>query len=115
LTIPSNRKTLYAGPYRPRPAYRFSLEDSIYVDPAAQGQGIGGLLLARLIAESEKRGFHQMIAVIGESANQGSIALHRRHGFRRTGVFEAVGWKHGRWLDSVLMQRTLGAGAAEPA
>lgn len=105
----------YAGPYRPRPAYRFTLEDSIYIDPAAQGQGIGSLLLARLIAESEKRGFRQMIAVIGDSANQASITLHRRHGFRLTGVFEAVGWKHGRWLDSVLMQRMLGTGAAEPA
>jgi phosphinothricin acetyltransferase len=105
----------YAGPYRPRPAYRFTLEDSIYVDPAAHGQGIGSLLLARLIAESERLGFRQMIAVIGDSANQGSIALHRRHGFRLTGVFESVGWKHGRWLDSVLMQRELGAGASEPA
>ncbi|WP_413990208.1 N-acetyltransferase family protein [Labrys okinawensis] len=105
----------YAGPYRPRPAYRFTLEDSVYVDPAAHGQGIGGLLLARLIAESERLGFRQMIAVIGDSANQGSIALHRRHGFRHTGVFESVGWKHGLWLDSVLMQRELGAGAAKPA
>jgi L-amino acid N-acyltransferase YncA len=105
----------YAGPYRPRPAYRFTLEDSIYVDPAAQGQGIGKLLLGRLIAESEARGFRQMIAVVGDSANHGSIALHRRHGFRLNGVFEAVGWKHGRWLDSVLMQRQLGVGSGAPA
>ncbi|GLS17691.1 N-acetyltransferase [Labrys miyagiensis] len=104
----------YAGPYRPRPAYRFTLEDSVYVDPAAHGQGIGSLLLARLIAESERLGFRQMIAVIGDSANQGSIALHRRLGFCLTGVFESVGWKHGRWLDSVLMQRELGRGASEP-
>ncbi len=105
----------YAGPYRPRPAYRFTVEDSIYVDPASHGRGVGSLLLARLIEESVARGYRQMVAVIGDSANQGSIALHRRHGFRLTGVFEAVGWKHGRWLDSVLMQRELGVGASEPA
>jgi L-amino acid N-acyltransferase YncA len=104
----------YAGPYRPRPAYRFTVEDSIYVDPAAQGKGIGNLLLVRLIAESEARGFRQMIAVIGDSANQGSIALHRRHGFRHVGVFESVGRKHGNWLDSVLMQRELGMGSRTP-
>jgi L-amino acid N-acyltransferase YncA len=104
----------YAGPYRPRPAYRFTVEDSIYVDPAAKGRGVGNLLLGRLIEESKARGYRQMIAVIGDSANTGSIALHKRHGFRLTGVFEAVGWKHGRWLDSVLMQKELAGGADMP-
>ena len=105
----------YAGPYRPRPAYCFTVEDSIYVDPSCQGHGIGGRLLASLISKSTTLGFRQMIAVIGDGANQGSIALHSRHGFRMTGVFESVGWKHGRWLDSVLMQRALGTGADAPA
>jgi L-amino acid N-acyltransferase YncA len=88
----------YDGPYRPRPAYRFTIEDSIYVDPAAQGRGIGGRLLGRLVEESARLGFRQMIAVIGDSANRNSLALHRRHAFRLTGIFEAVGWKRGRWL-----------------
>jgi L-amino acid N-acyltransferase YncA len=101
----------YAGPYRPRPAYRFTVEDSVYVDPEAQGRGIGRLLLGRLVEDGTARGFRQMIAVIGDSANQASIALHRSHGFRAAGVFENVGWKHGRWLDTVLMQKELGAGA----
>ncbi|MDQ0467501.1 GNAT family N-acetyltransferase [Labrys wisconsinensis] len=100
----------YAGPYRPRPAYRFTLEDSVYVAAHAQGTGLGRRLLGTLVAESEKRGFRQMIAVIGDSANRASIALHERAGFRHAGTLEAVGWKHGRWLDSVLMQRTLGPG-----
>jgi phosphinothricin acetyltransferase len=101
----------YAGPYRPRPAYRFTLEDSVYVAAHAQGVGLGRRLLATLIAESEKRGYRQMIAIIGDSANRASVALHERAGFRLTGTFEAVGWKHGRWLDTVLMQRALGNGA----
>jgi phosphinothricin acetyltransferase len=105
----------YAGPYRPRPAYRFAVEDSIYVSEDARGKGIGRRLLARLIEDSEQRGFRQMIAVIGDSANVPSISLHHHHGFRLTGIFEAVGWKHGRWLDSVLMQRSLGPGKDEPA
>lgn len=105
----------YAGPYRPRPAYRFTVEDSIYVEPDAHGRGIGRLLLGRLVEDSAARGFRQMIAVIGDSANQASIALHRSHGFRDAGLFESVGWKHGRWLDTVLMQRELGAGAGAPA
>lgn len=104
----------YAGPYRPRPAYRFTVEDSIYIDPAAQRLGIGRALLARLVAESEARGFRQMLAVIGNSANAGSIRLHAALGFRMVGNFENVGWKHGRWLDSVLMQRALGEGAEAP-
>jgi phosphinothricin acetyltransferase len=101
----------YAGPYRARPAYRWSVEDSIYIAPQAQRRGIGRALLTRLLAEAEAGGFRQMIAVIGDSANTGSIELHRDAGFRLVGTFENVGFKFGRWLDSVLMQRALGRGA----
>ncbi len=101
----------YAGLYRTRPAYRFTLEDSVYVDEDAQRRGIGRALLERLIVESETRGFRQMVAVIGDSAQTPSIALHRAAGFKLIGTFENVGFKHGRWLDTVLMQRALGPGA----
>ena len=104
----------YAGPYRPRPAYRATVEDSIYLAAAAQGRGIGRLLLAALIEAAEAGGFRQMVAVIGDSRHQASIRLHAALGFRLVGVLENVGFKHGRWLDSVLMQRSLGAGADEP-
>ena len=104
----------YAGPYRPRPAYRFSVEDSVYVAPEAHRRGVGAALLDRLITEAEARGFRQMIAVIGDSAQAPSIELHRRAGFRPIGTIESVGFKHGRWLDSVLMQRPLGPGALAP-
>jgi len=101
----------YAGPYRTRPAYRFTVEDSVYVNPQAHRQGVGRTLLDRLIVESEKRGFRQMIAVIGDSAQTPSIELHRAAGFRMIGTIENVGFKFGRWLDSVLMQRRVGAGS----
>jgi L-amino acid N-acyltransferase YncA len=101
----------YAGPYRARPAYHWSVEDSIYIAPNAQGRGIGRALIERLVAEAEAGGFRQMIAVIGDSANIASIELHRRTGFRLVGTFDNVGFKFGRWLDSVLMQRPLGKGA----
>jgi L-amino acid N-acyltransferase YncA len=101
----------YAGPYRARPAYYWTVEDSVYIAPQAQRQGIGRALLSRLIAEAEARGFRQMIAVIGDSAQTASIALHAAAGFHRIGTLAAVGFKFDRWLDSVLMQRTLGAGA----
>ena len=101
----------YAGAYRARPAYRFSVEDSIYLDPQRHGHGIGRLLLDALIAESTTRGFRLMIAVIGDSAQTPSIALHRAAGFDMIGTIRNVGFKHGRWLDSVLMQRALGEGA----
>jgi phosphinothricin acetyltransferase len=101
----------YAGHYRTRPAYRFSVEDSIYIAPQAQRRGVGRALLDRLIVESESRGFRQMIAVIGDSAQTASIALHRAAGFRMVGTIENVGYKFDRWLDSVLMQRALGKGA----
>ena len=101
----------YAGPYRARAAYRWSVEDTIYVAPSSQRRGIGRALLERLIADAEAGGFRQMIAVIGDSANASSIELHRAAGFRMVGTFDTVGFKFGRWLDSVLMQRPLGTGA----
>jgi phosphinothricin acetyltransferase len=104
----------YAGPYRPRPAYRFSLENSIYIAPERQGAGIGGALLPALIARSAALGYRLMIAVIGDSANHASIRLHARCGFVHAGVLPSVGWKHGQWLDTVLMTRALGPGAAAP-
>ncbi|NIA69068.1 N-acetyltransferase [Pelagibius litoralis] len=98
------------GAYRTRPAYRFSLENTVYVRDGQGGRGIGGLLLGRLIERCENLGFRQMIAVIGDSKNEASIRLHRRHGFEPAGCLRSVGFKHGRWLDSVLMQRALGPG-----
>lgn len=101
----------YAGPYRPRSAYRFTVEDSIYLAPDATGRGVGRVLLAHLIAEATALGKRQMIAVIGDSANAASIGLHRALGFQTTGTFHAIGFKFGRWVDSVLMQLALGDGA----
>jgi phosphinothricin acetyltransferase len=103
----------YAGPYRPRPAYRYSVEDSIYVAPDARGNGIGRALLGELIGISERLGYRQMIAVIGGGTEHpASVGLHLALGFRQIGVIEASGFKHGRWLDTVLMQRPLGPGEA---
>jgi phosphinothricin acetyltransferase len=102
----------YAGPYRARSAYRFSLEDSIYVAPAAGRRGVGRALLAALIERCTALGYRQMVAVIGDSGNAGSIGLHEGLGFRRVGLLPAIGFKQGRWVDSVLMQRELGDGAA---
>ncbi len=104
----------YANPFRPRPAYRFCVEDSIYLSPDAQGRGVGRVLLAELLARCQAAGARQMLAVIGDSANHGSIGVHRALGFEPCGLLHAVGWKFGRWLDVVLMQRALGRGAAEP-
>ena len=100
----------YANLFRPRRAYRFFVEDSIYVDPAAIGQGVGRRLLARLLADCEAAGCRQMVAVIGDSANTASIALHANLGFRFSGLLRASGWKFDRWLDTVFMQRALGDG-----
>lgn len=100
----------YAGPYRPRPAYRFSVEDSIYLAPEAAGRGIGKAMLTRLVEECEARGFRQMLAIIGDSANYASIGVHRACGFTQKAVLDAIGYKFGRWVDSVIMQRALGAG-----
>jgi L-amino acid N-acyltransferase YncA len=104
----------YAGPYRDRRAYDWCVEDSLYIAPELHRQGIGRLLLTRLIAESEARGFRQMIGVVGDSANTASIAVHAAVGFRLIGNFQSIGFKHGRWLDTVLMQRALGSGDALP-
>jgi phosphinothricin acetyltransferase len=100
----------YAGVYRPRPAYRYTIEDSVYVEEDRRGLGFGGALLAALIERCQGGPWRQMLAVIGDSANAASIALHRRLGFRHVGNFESVGFKFGRWVDTVLMQRALGAG-----
>jgi L-amino acid N-acyltransferase YncA len=105
----------YAAQFRPRMAYRFALEDSIYLAPAAQRQGVGRLLLAELLARCEARGARQMFAVIGDSQNTGSIAVHRRCGFTDVGVMRSAGWKFDRWLDVVIMQRALGEGDRTPA
>lgn len=102
----------YAGSYRDRPAYRHTVENSVYIDNAETGRGVGRLLLEALVRESERRGFRQMLAVIGDSANRASIRLHERCGFAMVGTFRSVGHKHGRWVDTVLMQRALGAGDA---
>jgi len=102
----------YAGPYRARPAYRHTVENSVYVAHDMHRRGIGRVLLTALIEAAQARGFRQMIAVIGDSTKQAaSIGLHETAGFRHVGVLEDVGFKHGRWLDSVLMQRALGDGA----
>jgi L-amino acid N-acyltransferase YncA len=100
----------YAGPYRPRPAYRFTVENSVYLSPSAQRRGVGTALLRRLIVEAEARGYRQMIAVIGDSANAGSIGVHSKTGFQMIGTHPNVGFKFGRWLDTVMMQRGLGDG-----
>ncbi len=105
----------YANHFRPRRAYRFCLEDSIYLDEAARGQGVGRLLLSELIGRCEAAGARQMLAVIGDSANAGSVGVHRTCGFEHCGLFKDAGWKFGQWRDVVLMQRALGVGAARPA
>ena len=104
----------YAGPYRPRAAYRDTVENSVYLAPDAIGLGFGRLLLEALIAACTQLGLRQMVAVVGDSANLPSIRLHERLGFRRVGTLQAVGFKHGRWLDTVLLQRALGTGDETP-
>lgn len=101
----------YANHFRPRRAYRFCLEDSVYLAADARGQGLGRLLLAELMARCEAAGARQMLAVIGDSANLGSIGVHRTLGFEHVGVMKAAGWKFERWLDVVIMQKSLGTGA----
>lgn len=100
----------YANPFKPRAAYRFCLEDSIYLAPGARGRGIGRMLLAELIARCEARGARQMLAVIGDAANHASIGLHRALGFEPAGVLRSSGWKFERWLDVVILQRQLASG-----
>lgn len=100
----------YCNWFKPRPAYRFSAEDSIYLAPQAHGRGLGRELLTALAAQAEARGVRKLIAVIGDSANAGSVGVHRSCGFTPVGVLRACGWKFGRWLDVVLMEKVLGAG-----
>jgi L-amino acid N-acyltransferase YncA len=103
----------YAGPFRPRPAYRFIVEDSVYVAPQAKGRGIGCALMQHLIAETQSLGFRQMIAVIGDGRpDSASVRLHEALGFRHSGRLEGSGYKHGRWLDTVFMQLSLNGGTA---
>ncbi len=100
----------YCNWFKPRPAYRFSAEDSIYLAPEAQGLGLGRSLLAELAAQAERAGVRKLIAVIGDSANYGSIGVHRALGFEPVGVLKSCGWKFDRWLDVVLMDKALGQG-----
>ena len=105
----------YAGPFRLRAAYRYTVEDSVYVSPAAVGKGVGKTLLTALIAECEALGLRQLVAVIGDSGNAASIGLHAAMGFKQQGVFPSMGYKFGRWVDLVWMQRDLnGGGSREP-
>jgi phosphinothricin acetyltransferase len=104
----------YASPFRPRTGYRWSVEDSVYVAPELHGRGLGRQMLTALIARVQATGVRQMLAVIGDSENRGSTALHRACGFQDAGAFKDVGYKFGRWLDIVLMQLTLNGGAETP-
>jgi L-amino acid N-acyltransferase YncA len=100
----------YCNWFKPRPAYRFSAEDSIYLAESARGRGLGQQLLAELSRQAELAGVRKLIAVIGDSGNAGSIGVHRRAGFEHVGIIRSCGWKFGRWLDIVLMEKTLGDG-----
>jgi phosphinothricin acetyltransferase len=104
----------YCAPYRSRSAYRYSLEDSIYVRNGSEGRGVGSALLRTLIERCEALGYRQLIAVIGDSANAASINLHASFGFQRVGTLRSAGFKFGRWVDSILMQRPLGPGDSRP-
>lgn len=104
----------YVTPYRPRPAYRHTVEDSVYVEHGWGGRGIGNLLLATLVERCEAAGWRQMLAVVGDSRNAASLALHARQGFHPVGTLRSVGYKFGQWRDTVLMQRELGAGDRAP-
>jgi L-amino acid N-acyltransferase YncA len=104
----------YASAYRPRPAYRNTVENSVYVRPGCERRGIGRVLLKALLEACERTGFRQVVAVIGDSANEASIGLHRHLGFRMAGTLQSAGFKFGRWIDIVLMQRALGPGDGAP-
>ncbi len=104
----------YGNWFKPRPAYRFSVEDSIYLAPEAAGKGLGRALLAELLATLERSGIRKVMAVIGDSANAGSIGVHTALGFQHVGVVKACGWKFGRWLDIVLMEKPLGLADSGP-
>lgn len=105
----------YAGTHRERAAYRYTVEDSVYIDERFRGRGVGRALLAAVIAGCEQAGVRQLVAVIGDSANAGSVRLHAACGFAMIGTMPAVGWKFGRWIDTVVMQRAIGVGSAAPA
>lgn len=104
----------YCNWFKPRPAFRYSAEDSIYLAPSASGQGLGRLLLNELAAQAERSGVRKLIAVIGDSANTGSIGVHRACGFETVGTLSNCGWKFERWLDVVLMEKTIGLGNTCP-
>ena len=104
----------YCSPYRARSAYRYALEDSVYVRKDMAGRGVGGALLEALVERSAALGYRQLIAIIGDSAHEASIGLHASVGFVRVGTLRSVGYKRGRWVDSVIMQRPLGPGDASP-
>lgn len=117
LVAEDGRKVIgfaYAGPFRPRAAYRYTAEDSVYVAPDSIGRGVGKALLGAVIGVCEEMGLRQMMAVIGDSGNAASIGLHRAMGFSVGGVCRSVGFKHGRWVDTVWMQRSLSTGAMAP-
>ena len=105
----------YCTWFKPRPAYRFSAEDSIYLAPGVHGKGIGRALLAELAAQAERVGIRKLIAVIGDSSNAGSIGVHRSLGFEHVGILKSCGWKFDQWLDVVLMEKALGPGDSTPA
>jgi L-amino acid N-acyltransferase YncA len=104
----------YCQWFKPRPAYRFSAEDSIYLHPDAQGKGLGKALLGELERQAEAVGIRKLIAVIGDSGNKGSVGVHRALGFQPVGVIQSCGWKFGKWLDIVLMEKQIGAGNSTP-
>ncbi|MBE7218818.1 MAG: N-acetyltransferase [Caulobacteraceae bacterium] len=103
----------YAGPFRTRTGYRWTAETTVYVDPTAKGRGVGSALLGEVVARCEALGLRRLIAIVGGAENAGSLALHGRHGFTRTGVVEAAGVKFGRWIDIVILARDLNGGAAD--
>lgn len=104
----------YCGPYRPRPAYRHTVENSVYTAPGLERRGVGRALITALIEQAAAAGYRQMVAIIGDSGNEASIALHEALGFRRVGTLESIGYKFGRWVDTVIMQRALGPGDGQP-
>ena len=104
----------YGNWFKPRPAYRYSVEDSVYLAPGLDRKGLGRALLAELLAHCEAAGIRKVMAIIGDSANAGSVGVHRAMGFTQVGIVEACGWKFGAWRDIVIMQKTLGPGSSEP-
>ena len=104
----------YGNWFKPRPAYRYSVEDSVYLAPGLDRKGLGRALLAELLAHCEAAGIRKVMAIIGDSANAGSVGVHRALGFTQVGIVEACGWKFGAWRDIVIMQKTLGPGSSEP-